>query len=954
MQVACPSCGKTLEYTGDRPRFCSYCGGAVSTSVTTPLAPSASEERTVPPSKDWSPDTAATVATAPSPNGDLGRGVPSDVGGYRLLRRLGGGGMGAVYEAEEVASGRRVALKLILPELGGSGDALVRFRQEGRLASSVAHPRCVFVLAADEEAGRPYIVMELMPGATLSDLVNERGPLPPEEAVAKILDVIDGLEEAHRLGVVHRDVKPSNCFLEANGRVKIGDFGLARSLAGDIQLTRTGAFIGTPLYAAPEQIHKKEPTDAQSDVYSVAATLYFLLTGRAPFQDSGDDAMAVMARIVTDDPPPLRSVRPKLPRALDRVVRRGLERDRRRRYRDLGELRRALLIFLPARPSVGGLGLRFGAELIDVLVRIALGSLVGATVVPAGVLLGLLPELPLDRAMIFYNHPIGFLVCIAYYGVFEGVWGCALGKGLLRLRVGTTESARPPGVWRAVLRAAIFYLMFQIATLLNHLLALVIDFPAPGVPPNPDQALIAMGAGLLVFVVFALSMLLNFGTMRARNGYRALHEFLSGTRTYRLHWPAPRPRRVMQSRAFHLDVTRPDGLPERVGPFRVRGALRWTDAERTLLAEDPQLGRSIWVWMRPVCEPPLDAATRDIGRATRARWVAAGIAGAWQWDAYIAPAGVPLPVLAAGTPRLSWAEVRPMLEELAEELEASCADETLPSSLSVDQVWVHPDGRPQLADPPLGALPDPADGNAASGEERALRLLGEVAVTALEGASRPIDEAGDRVRAPLPPHASQILDRLLGGPRPFRTVEAFRQELESLRDQPAEVTRLRRAGHLALTALLMHVPVCGPAPAMVVWIAFFALWLIYNQPQDSDPGVFAIALYVGLCCAFWVVWAFAFRGGYLYWRGGIALRRADGRKASRLQCAWRALLIWGPVGALLCSAVAMTYFEPTWPWLYFSLWGMGAALLPLDVVLALLWPARPLHDRIAGTYPVPA
>src|SRR5208337_2581168 len=147
-------------------------------------------------------------------------------------------------------------------------ETLLRFRQEGKLASSLAHPRCVFVLAADEEAGRPYIVMELMPGANLDDLVRDKGPLPPEQAIAKILDVIDGLGEAHRLGLVHRDVKPSNCFLEADGRVKIGDFGLSKSLVNDSQLTRTGAFLGTPLYASPEQI-RKDRVDLQTDVYSV-------------------------------------------------------------------------------------------------------------------------------------------------------------------------------------------------------------------------------------------------------------------------------------------------------------------------------------------------------------------------------------------------------------------------------------------------------------------------------------------------------------------------------------------------------------------------------------------------------------------------------------------------------------------------------------------------------------
>jgi serine/threonine protein kinase len=203
---------------------------------------------------------AETLAPGPVPvvPGDA---VPECVGNYRLLRRLGGGGMGAVYEAEDGSSGRRVALKLIQPEYAASAEALERFRQEGELASKLSHPRCVFVFAADEDRGRPYIVMELMTGATLDDVVQEKGPLPLEPALRKILDVIDGLQEAHQLGLVHRDVKPSNCFLEADGRVKVGDFGLAKSLVGDARLTKTGTFVGTPLFAAPEQI-KMEGVDA--------------------------------------------------------------------------------------------------------------------------------------------------------------------------------------------------------------------------------------------------------------------------------------------------------------------------------------------------------------------------------------------------------------------------------------------------------------------------------------------------------------------------------------------------------------------------------------------------------------------------------------------------------------------------------------------------------------------
>src|SRR5262249_47802583 len=153
------------------------------------------------------------------------------------------------------------------------------------------------IVAADEIAGRPYIVMELLPGTTLQALVDRDGPLPVEQAIARILDVIEGLRQLHHLGIVHRDVKPSNCLLDAEGRTKLGDFGLSRSLVNSDVVTRTGTFIGTPLFASPEQI-KGETVGPHSDVYSVSATLYYVLTGRAPFQ--GGDAAATLARIASE------------------------------------------------------------------------------------------------------------------------------------------------------------------------------------------------------------------------------------------------------------------------------------------------------------------------------------------------------------------------------------------------------------------------------------------------------------------------------------------------------------------------------------------------------------------------------------------------------------------------------------------------------------------------------
>lgn len=959
MQLACPSCTKTLEFSGERPRFCGFCGQALGTpapgdmeisesATATPETVPLPGDKTAPP-----PNEADTVAASSPALGALGPNVPETVGGYRLLRRLGGGGMGAVYEAEEPSSGRRVALKLVLPEYAGSSETLTRFRQEGRLASSLAHPRCVFVLAADEEAGRPYIVMELMPGATLDDLVRERGPLSTEEAVGKILDVIEGLEEAHRLGLVHRDVKPSNCFLEANGRVKIGDFGLARSLVGDSKLTRTGAFVGTPLYAAPEQIHKKEATDAQSDVYSVAATLYFLLTGRAPFQTG--DSMATLARIITEDAPPMRSVRPGLSKALDKVVLRGLERDRRRRWKNVEEFRRALAPFLPARPSAVGLGLRFGAYLID-------SMLIGTVGTAASLAIGLMGPYPNRATPIVIGYAVGIMLNLGYFGTLEGLLGWSLGKRLLRVRVGTARGTQPPGLGRALLRTGALFFVLNLGTYASYgMLEVLGSMPEQGAFMTTVQTVILLFGVMFPAAWLILAVALTVCTMRARNGYRALHEFVSGTRTYQLNWPRPRPHRAVHGSQVELEVTQPAELPERLGAFQVQGALDWGETSRTLLAEDPTLGRTVWIWMRPASLPSLAAHQRDISRGTRPRWVACGIDEDWQWDAFLAPQGTPLAVLTAGKARLSWAEVRPILEDLAEEMGAACGDGTLPDSLGVDQVWVQSDGRVQILTAPLLKPEIPVVSAVVGGaadyvdeQTRALGFLREVAITALEGAARPCARARDAIHAPLPGYAMHVLDGLFEGRSRCWDVEGFRQELESVRDQPAEVTRLRRFVHLAVTLVLLNLPLW--APCMLVGVPFAILWETAQAPERArDVGEFVgVGIFVGACWAVWIVWAFAFRGGIAYWRGGITLRRADGRKASRLQCAFRAFLVWTPIVCLQALALTAAWLLPSLPELYFGIWGLGAVLLPLYVVLALLKPQRLLHDRIAGTYPVPS
>jgi serine/threonine protein kinase len=207
------------------------------------------------------------------------KALPRTSDGFELLGELGRGGMGIVYRARELSTNRVVALKVLPYSMQDRETAFDRFQREAILAASISDPRCVFVYGAHSIEGSPAIAMELVEGQTLEHVIQSGEKVPVTQAVRWTIELLEGLEAAHRANVLHRDVKPSNCFLGADGHVKVGDFGLSRSIETQIQLTDPGQFIGSPLYASPEQIRGRE-VDERSDLYSAAATLYALLTGR--------------------------------------------------------------------------------------------------------------------------------------------------------------------------------------------------------------------------------------------------------------------------------------------------------------------------------------------------------------------------------------------------------------------------------------------------------------------------------------------------------------------------------------------------------------------------------------------------------------------------------------------------------------------------------------------------
>jgi eukaryotic-like serine/threonine-protein kinase len=259
-------------------------------------------------------------------------------GRYRLDRELARGGMATVWIAEDPLLSRRVAVKLLLPELAVDDALRVRFRNEAIAAAKLTHPGIVATYDTGDDDGTAYIVMELVEGKTLRRLIDDRGKLPVREAVDISSQVADALEHAHRQGLVHRDIKPANVLVQSDGRVKVTDFGIAKAAGGD-DLTRTGTVVGTARYLAPEQVNG-HPVDGRADVYALGLILYEMLAGRAPF--GGDSDMATAVARLTNSPEPISAARPEVSRPLEDVVARSLARDPEYRFQSAQAFKDAL------------------------------------------------------------------------------------------------------------------------------------------------------------------------------------------------------------------------------------------------------------------------------------------------------------------------------------------------------------------------------------------------------------------------------------------------------------------------------------------------------------------------------------------------------------------------------------------------------------------------------------
>jgi len=262
--------------------------------------------------------------------------LPLD-GRYRILSRLGSGGMADVYLARDESLGRLVAIKVLKERLAADAEFVERFRIEAQAAASLNHPAIVAVYDRGKAGASPYIAMEYVDGESLKQRLRRKGRLTPDEAAATALAVLDALREAHERHIVHRDVTSSNVLVDGSGRVKVADFGIARM--GASALTRTGAMLGTSSYLSPEQAQGRS-ADERSDLYSLGVVLYEMLTGRLPF--SGESDLAVAMQHVSAAPPNPRSLAPDVPEAYAAVVMKALSKQPADRYQSAEEFAGAL------------------------------------------------------------------------------------------------------------------------------------------------------------------------------------------------------------------------------------------------------------------------------------------------------------------------------------------------------------------------------------------------------------------------------------------------------------------------------------------------------------------------------------------------------------------------------------------------------------------------------------
>jgi uncharacterized RDD family membrane protein YckC/tRNA A-37 threonylcarbamoyl transferase component Bud32 len=450
---------------------------------------------------------------------------------FVVEERLGRGGMGEVYAARDTSLDRPVAIKVLRGDVTRQPGMTERFLREARSQARLNHPNIVHIHyigrrptprlagAADDELAL-YFAMERIEGGDLEAILRRGETMPPEEARQAMIQVAHGLRAAHRAGVIHRDIKPSNLMISADGILKITDFGLAKPLdGGDNAITQEGSLVGSPYYIAPEQA-VGEDIDHRADMYALGAAFYHLLVGKPPFD--GPRPMAVVAKHLTEAPPPLAKVAPHVPPPLARIVERLLAKKPDDRYADYDALIAELEAAAPERRTYAPFSIRAAAVIVDFLVAAGLIGLLGW---------------------------IGLLVYVAIVTVGHAWRGQSPAKLLFRIQVRRDDGARLTlgrslvrtvvSLWMPILTGAIIALTSGLPQLLE-----TIESLRPAHLGDLQNVLIAMAIsqGFL-----SLLYLAGLGLAIFHPRAKSLHDLAAGTVvTYRLKTaPAPpsRPRR---------------------------------------------------------------------------------------------------------------------------------------------------------------------------------------------------------------------------------------------------------------------------------------------------------------------------------------------------------------------------------------------------------------------------
>jgi serine/threonine protein kinase len=324
MGATCPSCGRTFDDEGGEGQgTCPHCGAA-------PGSDPSGETMALTPQQMKAAGLGAPPA--PPPDGSYRHVIK----GYELLKKLGEGGMGGVFLARQKSTGKHVALKILRGALARDRDYVTRLAREAKLASELDHPNIIRAFETGESSGHHYLAMDYVEGKSLNDVLEIQGVLREKESLEIALQMARALAYAHTMGIVHRDIKPDNIMITREGTAKLADLGLAKQVDSESGLTQTGTTMGTPDYMSPEQARGDKDIDIRSDIYSLGATLFRMVTGKPPFE--GPSPGVVIAKRLTEVPPSPSEVNPTVSSRCDRLISRMISPHRDDRHQTPQEL----------------------------------------------------------------------------------------------------------------------------------------------------------------------------------------------------------------------------------------------------------------------------------------------------------------------------------------------------------------------------------------------------------------------------------------------------------------------------------------------------------------------------------------------------------------------------------------------------------------------------------------